>query len=304
MAAPLVSVVIPTHNRPDYLLQAVASVQAQTYANLQILVTDNSTDEASAAAMAPLLAADQRISYLRCPEKDHPLDNWLNGLGRAEGRYVSYLMDDDLFAPQKIERMVAVFETHPDVGLVTSHRQLIDEAGRPLPPMQGTEHQFPGDTLVAGDAWLQRILLTGSNVIGEPTTVLMRRAELGSALGFCLGRQYQVLLDIATWIRLMRGRQVAYLHQSLSLFRIHAGQDQRRPLQRLLASLEWLQLLLDADSAGWFTGQDAAVRASLSTKLAALLPYIVAQADTLREAENQSEQIQRQVRQALDRLLH
>jgi hypothetical protein len=141
-------------------------------------------------------------------------------------------------------------------------------------------------------------------VIGEPTTVLMRRDDLASAFGFCMGRQYQVLSDLATWVRLMRGRKAAYLHDSLSQFRLHQGQDQRRSLQALWANVEWLQLLLDADNDGLFEGHDAAVRASLKAKLDALVPFITHNAAALREQGGPVDAIPRLLRQALDRLLH
>lgn len=301
---PLVSLLIPTHERPDYLRLALQSAQAQTYPNLEILISDNSAGEASVEALRDLVAGDPRVRHLRCPEKNHYMENWLNALGVAQGQYVSFLMDDDLYHPEKVARMVAVYEQYPDVGLVTSHRALIDAAGRPMAPIAGTEHLFATDAAVQGDEMSRQIILNGRNSVGEPTTVLLRREELGAAFGFALGRQYQVLSDVATWVRLMRGRRVVWLHESLSLFRIHQGQDQRRSLQQLWASVEWLQLLLDADNAGWFEGHDEAVRASLKIKLDGLVPYITQHAAQLREGGAHVESIQRLLRQALDRLLH
>lgn len=300
----LVSILIPTHNRPDYLREALDSVLAQTHRNLDIVISDNGSSDESLEALRDIVAADPRIRYIRGPERNHYLDNWLHALSHARGDYVNFLMDDDLYHPEKVSRMVAIYEQFPDVGLVTSHRALIDSEGRPLPAISDTEHLFGGDAAVIGDEMARQILLNGRNVVGEPTTVLLRREELGAAFGFCLGRQYQVLSDIATWLRMMRGRRVVWLHDSLSLFRIHAGQDQRRSLQQLWASVEWLQLLLDADKAGWLEGHDELVRASLKIKLDVLVPYITQHAAQLREGPGHVETIQRLVRQALDRLLH
>ena len=302
--APLVSVCIPTHERPEYLRLALESACAQTYPAIEIIVSDNSASNDSLTAVRDLLDKYPRIRFLRCPQREYYLENWQNALSACQGEYVSLLMDDDLYHPSRVARMVAIFEANPNCGLVTSHRQLIDAAGQPLPERRGTEHQFATDALVDGDDWSRSILLTGMNVIGEPTTVLVRRRELGASFGFCMGRQYHVISDIATWIRLIRGRKAAYLHDSLSSFRLHAGQDQRRSLQRLWANLEWLQLLLDADIDGLFDGHDGAVRTMLKGKLDALVPYITQNAEALREQGGPVDNIPRLLRQALDRLLH
>jgi len=301
---PLVSLCIPTHERPDYLRLALESACAQTYPALEIVVTDNSATDASLDAVQDLLARHPNVRFLRCPDKSYYMDNWQNGLAACQGEYISFLMDDDLYHPTKVARMVGVFEANPECGLVTSHRQLIGPRGEPLPELPGTEHQFPGDAMVNGDDWSRQILLTGRNVIGEPTTVLMRRSDLGAAFGFCMGRQLQVLSDIATWVRLIRGRKAAYLHDSLSPFRLHEGQDQRRSLQALWANVEWLQLLLDADNDGLFDGHDDAVRASLQGKLDGLVPFITRHAAALCEQGGPVDSIPRLLRQALDRLLH
>lgn len=304
MAGPLVSLLIPTHNRPDYLREAVLSAQAQTWANLDIIISDNGSSDASRDALADLLAADPRIRYLRCPERDHYLDNWLNALSHAQGTYVNFLMDDDLFHPQKVERMLAILEANPDVALVTSFRQLIDAQGRELPPLPETKPLFGSDAVVKGVDLGNRVLQTGGNVIGEPTTVMMRRADLGASFGFFAGRQYQVLSDVATWLGLMHGRRVVYLRDPLSKFRLHGGQDQRRALQALQANVEWLQLLLDANAAGLYVTDDAAFRRTLKAQLDSFIPFVTRHADDIRQGAFHAEPLQRVLRQAFDRLLH
>ena len=64
---PLVSIVIPSHERPDYTSLALKSVQEQTYEHLQIIVSDNSTEHDVRAAMADQVAADPRVSFVHQP---------------------------------------------------------------------------------------------------------------------------------------------------------------------------------------------------------------------------------------------
>lgn len=304
MHGPLVSVLIPTHNRPDYLREAVQSARAQSWVNVDIVISDNGSSDASREALADLLAADPRIRYFRCPERTHYLDNWLHALAQARGDYLNFLMDDDLFHPQKVERMVGILEANPDVAFVTSFRQLIDAQGRDLPALPETQPLFGSDAVVQGKALGDRVLQMGGNVIGEPTTVMLRRAELGAGFGFFCGRQYQVLSDVATWLGLMQGRRVVYLREALSKFRLHGGQDQRRALQSLQANTEWLQLLLDANAAGLYVQDDAAFRRTLRAQLDSFIPFLTQHAEAIREGAMHAEPIQRVLRQAFDRLLH
>jgi glycosyltransferase involved in cell wall biosynthesis len=304
---PLVSILIPTHNRPDYLREAVQSARAQTYGHLDIVISDNGSGDASEASrelLADLLTEDPRIRYLRCPERDHYLDNWLHALSAARGDYVNFLMDDDLFHPRKVERMLGILHASPEVAFVTSFRQLIDAEGRELAPFSVTQPLFEHDALLHGNELGDMVLSNGGNVIGEPTTVMARRAELGASFGFFCGRQYEVLSDIATWLALMPGRRVAYMREPLSRFRLHEGQDQRRSLQSLRANIEWLQLLLEANAAGLYVKDDASFRRVLRAKIDVLVPYITQHADALREGAIHVEPIQRLLRQAFDRLLH
>jgi glycosyltransferase involved in cell wall biosynthesis len=301
---PLVSILIPTHNRPDYLREALDSALAQTHRNLDIVISDNGSSEASVEALRDVVASDPRIRHIRCPERNHYLDNWLHALSHARGDYVNFLMDDDLFHPRKVERMLAVLQAYPDVALVTSQRTLINARGAELPPLPETAPLFGDDALVRGRDLGDRVVMSGANVIGEPTTVMLRRADLGSNFGFFCGRQYQVLSDVATWLGLMAGRRAAVLREPLSKFRLHGGQDQRRSLQVLQANVEWLQLLLDANAAGLYVTNEADFQRILKAQIDSTVPLITTSAQAVREGACHAEPIQRVLRQAFDRLLH
>lgn len=304
MSAPLVSVLIPTHERPDYLRQALLSVLAQTHRELDIVISDNSASDASLEALADLVRADSRVRHLRCPERNHYLDNWLNALAHAQGDYVNFLMDDDLFHPQKVERMVKLLADHAEVGLVTSYRELINGRGKRIPDLPDTAPLLKGDAVLKGNDLGTRIIRAGVNLIGEPTTAMVRRADLNAGFGVFAGRQYQVLSDVATWLQLMQNRAVVYLRDPLSQFRLHGGQDQRRELQIVLANLEWLQLLLDANASGAYVADEAQFLKTLKHQLDSLVPYLTANVKTLRAGAIDAEALQRVMRQACDRLFH
>ena len=136
----LVSVIIPTYNRPDYLREAVDSIFAQTYPSIEILIIDDGSSDSGAhtkSALKPYLAPDS--SSLRMPQvtylyqKNSGLVSAVNrGLGLARGEYIQRLDDDDRLLPEKIARSVEVFQVQPAVGLVATGYYCIDAVGNQL----------------------------------------------------------------------------------------------------------------------------------------------------------------------------
>ncbi|RQO58753.1 hypothetical protein DBR47_13860 [Paucibacter sp. KBW04] len=299
---PKVSILIPTHKRPDYLPLALRSARTQTYENLEIIISDNSGDDSSRASIDDQLRADPRVQY-HVQNGGGAWQNWLNAMSHASGVYVNFLMDDDLFHPKKVERMVHYFEAYPTVGLVTSFRQLIDAAGNELPPIKGTRQLFENDSVVLGQSMGEFILKNGMNLIGEPTTAMFRRADIGAGFGRFCGRQYEIMTDLSTWMELMHGRHCVYISEPLSYFRLHGGQDQRKKSTALKSNMEWLQLLIDGHKHGRYIVDPTEFRTMLAQKLGALLPFVTANHEEIREGDYDVEEMLGQIRFALHQLL-
>ena len=131
----LVSVIIPTYNRPDYLREAVKSVLAQAYPAIEILIIDDGSADGGVrtrSALKPyLLPNSQPPKVIYLYQKNAGLISAVNrGLGLARGEYIQRLDDDDRLLPEKIEHSVKVFQTHPTVGLVATGYYQIDAMGR------------------------------------------------------------------------------------------------------------------------------------------------------------------------------
>lgn len=283
-ALPLVSILLPTHNRPDYAELALRSALAQTYPNFEVIVSDNSDDERTAERFAPYVARYPQLRYRRignCP----PMENFQHCYSLARGDYVNFLMDDDLFHPHKLAVMMHVMQTQSGVGLVTSCRQIIDGNGNPItdvPPHLG--RAFETDTRITGRA-LGMHLCTAGNIVGEPTTALYRKSDAGPQFGMYMGNQYSVSSDLATWLTVLSNKDAVYLKDAYSSFRIHAGQDQRVTRTQIAGQFESLQMLADVWDQHYFFESVPGMRGLLGNRLAevaALLPRLPA--ETLREA--------------------
>ncbi|MCU4974993.1 glycosyltransferase family 2 protein [Halobacteria archaeon AArc-m2/3/4] len=116
---PLVSVIIPTHNRPQLLERAVESVLDQTYDNLELLVVDDASDERTDLEATFDFAAIADYEYIYLDENRGGAEARNVGLDASTGEYLAFLDDDDEWLPEKIEQQVDLFKTSSDdVGLV------------------------------------------------------------------------------------------------------------------------------------------------------------------------------------------
>ena len=125
----LVSTIIPAHNRAALLREAVASVLAQTYRPVEILIVDDgSTDDTGAAADA---LATERPGLIRVLHQPNGGPGAAREAGRqaARGEFIQYLDSDDFLLPRKFELQVAALRAHPECGLAYGVTRLVDATG-------------------------------------------------------------------------------------------------------------------------------------------------------------------------------
>jgi len=246
---PLVSIIIPTFERPHYFRLALESVLAQTYRNLDIFITDNSHNTETADMMRRDFSSDPRIHYEHHPSYGAP-ENWTRARSydNADAHYVNWLMDDDLFLPDKIAVMMDCFFAHPDLSLVTSYRECMDANGNKLPDTETTApithecKKFSGEQIGAG------ILISLTNFIGEPTTALFRKEFLrdGHDFGFSGKEGKYLISDFPMWLRLLSQGNMMYIPTPLSKFRMHPGNEQLQYRTRVCAAICWALTIREA----------------------------------------------------------
>jgi glycosyltransferase involved in cell wall biosynthesis len=115
---PLVSVGIPTYNRASDLPRAVESVLAQSYGNLELIISDNASTDETAQVCESFCRRDPRVRYIRQPENLGPVGNFAEVLRHSKGEYFMWLADDDWLDPTYIEECLAVLVRHPEYVLV------------------------------------------------------------------------------------------------------------------------------------------------------------------------------------------
>ncbi len=115
MRSGLVSTIIPVYNRPTLVVEAIESVLAQTYRPIEIIVVDDGSTDSTAAVVEQMMTAHPEISLLRQPNSG-PGPARQKGIEAASGEFIQFLDSDDLLAPEKFARQLALLEKHPECG--------------------------------------------------------------------------------------------------------------------------------------------------------------------------------------------
>jgi glycosyltransferase involved in cell wall biosynthesis len=216
---PLVSVVIPTYNRANLLVEAVGSCLNQTWPYLQVVIVDDgSTDETEAVVTSQLADnwKDKLIAYVRQPNQGAATAR-NRGMALATGKYIQFLDSDDILFPDKIALQVDALE-RPENNSAEgcSCFGLMGESVSAKNERIGIKCNSPGE-------YLQK--MSSRVVHGMQTSApLWRRSFLLKRPGWCTHIDLGDGDDLEYTIRLLSAAtKIAFVDQELFLLRVHTG---------------------------------------------------------------------------------
>lgn len=194
---PLVSVLIPTCNRPTLLLKAINSALLQSYKNIEVVVSDNSSSTETEEMVSQIL--DARLVYSKNEKNIGPILNWRKALEIASGKYCVVLPDDDyLLNPFYLEDAVTIAEQHAvqlvvvDCILAKPHKKLVGASG----------HSGLIDGQVFIEGFLKNLSIpTIANLFDRKSAIELDAFQTNDIL----------YSDVELWMKLMsRGRVFCY----------------------------------------------------------------------------------------------
>ena len=227
---PLVSICIPTYNRAAYLRESLQGVCAQTYRPLEILISDNASDDETEELCRRLASSDNRVRYVRQPSNIGLYGNHNFCMNESRGTFLCLFHDDDHHDPEAISRSVAFLLEHPEAGLVCPDWRLMDDEGRRV----GTRRHLV-KSVTPGLEYIEKTLQTGRSFICTPGTVI-RKSALGDIrfnekgpLGFA---------DFVIWFRIAEHYSVGHIAEPLWSYRQHKGSLSRRTVHSMTADYD------------------------------------------------------------------
>lgn len=213
MNSPLVSVVVPVFNGARFLPETIASVEAQTYPRVELVLVDGGSTDGSREWVE---ASGLRHELL--PAGTPAWRTWTRATELAHGDFITLLCQDDLLWPEALESQVENLNRHPQAQASVAQRDLINAQGTVFYRGRGLMG-LPG-SLYSGREVIRACFRQGANVIGEPHMLLAARDALLRAMPWRGERPY--LLDLDTYCALFSqpGFMVAVQHTSIGAFRV------------------------------------------------------------------------------------
>jgi glycosyltransferase involved in cell wall biosynthesis len=233
---PLVSVVTPVYNGEKYLAECIESVLAQTYKNWEYVIIDNRSTDRSPDIIQRYENKDKRIRFHTNTEFVSAIENHHRAFNQIspESKYCKVIHADDWLYHECIEKMVAVAERNPSVGIVGSYR------------LDGVWVNLDGlpynSEIVAGRQICRDTLLGGPYIFGSPSSLLIRSDIVRDRHPFYDENNFSVHADTAACYDILQAVDFGFVHQVLTFTRRH-GEAQTK-IARTVNSYIWTSLMI------------------------------------------------------------
>lgn len=130
--APRLSIGLPVFNGDDYLEEAIVSILAQTYSDFELVISDNASTDGTEDLCRAYAAKDSRVKYFRNAKNIGATQNWYRVFELSSGEYFASAAHDDLYAPDYMEKCIAVLDQDASIVVCYTRTRIIDEKGCPL----------------------------------------------------------------------------------------------------------------------------------------------------------------------------
>jgi glycosyltransferase involved in cell wall biosynthesis len=132
MRTPRVSIAVPAYNCERYIAQSVESLLGQTFADFELVISDNASTDNTEEICRKYVALDKRVRYVRRTENIGGPGNFRYVWSLCKGEYHKWSTADDYWAPTFLEQSVAILDAKPDVVLCYPKTRIIGADGAPL----------------------------------------------------------------------------------------------------------------------------------------------------------------------------
>ncbi len=224
MTDPKVTVMIPTFNQSGYIVRAIKSALAQTHKNIEVLIADDCSSDATEETVRSLAKnlKDQRLSYQKNNHNLGILRNYHETLLRATGDFVVNLDGDDFFvSPSFIERAINLFLSDPDIALVFGdYSEYNQSTGKSI----NITNKFLPSVLEGAEFF---DLFANGQITWNHNAIVYKRLS-ATNLGFYWHPEI-LRNDWESFFRLIAGCRVGYSRSIESAWVHHGNNETRKP---------------------------------------------------------------------------
>lgn len=207
---PLVSVIMPSYNHRQYVVDAIQSVLAQTYRNIELVVVDDGSQDGSSDLLKELSREHGFSLHLG---RNGGLCRTLNkGVQHSHGKYIAPIASDDVWVHDKLERQVRLLESNDAIAACSGGHLKISPTGEPLPFYK--QRFYRAAELSFEDVFLWRGTLSGP-------LAMVRRSVFDQTAGY---DESCTVEDWDLWLRIANlGYKLYRMPHILGFYRIHSA---------------------------------------------------------------------------------
>lgn len=213
MSSPLVSIVTPVYNGDKYIVECIDSVLSQTYQNWEYIVVDNCSTDKTSEIVQQYARRDDRIKLYANDKLLDIIPNWNRSMEllSPESKYCKVVHADDWLFPECVERMVALAEEYPSVGIVGSYRLDEDRVN-----LDGLPYSIK---IISGKEICRQYFRSGIYLFGSPTSTLIPTVEISKRKPFY--NEKNLHADVEICLDILNDKDFGFIHQVLTYTRRH-----------------------------------------------------------------------------------
>jgi glycosyltransferase involved in cell wall biosynthesis len=205
MNRPLVSIVVTTYNRAEYIKTALDTILAQTYGEWELIIYDDGSTDDSRAIIADYTAKDVRIRCVFAHHKGRAA-SLRSAIGMTRGKYLGWVDSDDWIDLECLSKTVAVLEREPSAGMVYTDHFITNESGKILKIADKCKIPYCKDRLLVD------FMTFNFRLIRREVYDLVG----GISLEFPQAQDYDICLKIS------EVTEIEHLTEPLYFYRVHA----------------------------------------------------------------------------------
>jgi glycosyltransferase involved in cell wall biosynthesis len=227
MSQPRITICLPTYNGGRQLRECLDSLLGQTLGDFDVVAVDDCSSDSTWEILCEFSTRDKRFRVDRNERNLGLVENWNQCIRLAHGEWVKFMFQDDLLAPQCVERLASaateanhmiacdrefLFEhgiTDSIQSFYQNHRRLVQDT-------------YAANSTVTAEQYCEFVLDNiGANLVGEPTVVMLRRAVF-QRFGY-FDAELVMSCDLEYWNRVAIHTGITFIREPLATFRVHEG---------------------------------------------------------------------------------
>ncbi len=226
---PLVSVIVPIYNKQEDLPLRLDTIFNQTYPNIEVAILDNASEDDSLRIVREYIRRYKTKVQIKTTfnkiNNQNVFKQWKKGLGMTSGNFVWIAEADDLSHVEFLNRAMAVFAKHDNIGVVYCQSHFVDEHnrvfGNHINDLRHLDNKlWTRDFICEGRKFLSKYMAV-MNVIPNASGVVFRRA-LADSLDWEAVYRYRVCGDWRVWAEMLNYGNIGFVADSMNYFRFNS----------------------------------------------------------------------------------